>query len=582
MANVLRPSAIPRAPVEGRLPAALARSRSGSAFGALLGSTRRLSRHQLAVPGTVGFLGSFLASIAATHPGGVFLVRSDPWFFRIPPFSGASQNPSLVAFYFGVILLVWAWLAIVRATRSPEGPTTGPVVLVMAIWALPLLVGPPLFSGDVFVYAADGQLVNHGLNPYATTPYALGPSPFRSAAHGVWLHTVSPYGPLFLRLAGVASTIGAHTVVGTVIVFRILACAGLALAGVSLTAIARRHSQRPAHVLALALLSPLTLLHLISAGHNDAIMVGLLAAGVALATSGRPLAGIVLCTLAAAVKLPAAIAIVFIMWGMVRDHPSIRARTAAIARGGAAALGTIALVTAASGLGWGWLGALGVPGTASPRLAVVNDLAFGFDHYLGLSFLTALHVWRGIGMVLAVAAVIYLLLRSPRARWIPALGAALIVVAVLGPTFYPWYLTWGLMLVAATAADRWERAIIWASLVPTFAVAPGGEGWLDQLSKVARTWVARSVVGAVVAVAAVTAYRPGWIAGFFRADLPDPGEHEALGEATARHVEPAPLSATSHGTSGNGLRPPAPAATAEVTGAYDGPNRRDESEEVVS
>ncbi len=582
MANVLRPSAVSRAPAEGRLWPGSARSRSGSAVRALTASARRLTRHQLAVPATLGFLGTFLASIAATHPGGVFLVRSDPWFFRIPPFSGASQNPSLVAFYSGVVLLVWAWLAVVRATRSADGPAIGPVVLVMAIWALPLLVGPPLFSGDVFVYAADGQLVSHGLNPYAMTAYALGPSPFRAAAHGVWLHTVSPYGPLFLRMAGAASTIGGHTVVGTVIALRLFACAGLGLAGVSLTAIARRHGQRPPHVLALALLSPLTLLHLISAGHNDAIMVGLLAAGIALADSGRPWSGIVLCTLAAAVKLPAAVAIVFIVWGMVRDLPSFRARTAAVAKGGVAALGTIAVTTATSGLSWGWLGALGVPGTAAPRLAVVNDLAFGFDHYLGLSFLTALHIWRDIGMVLAVALVAYLLLRSPRARWIPALGAALIVVAVLGPTFYPWYLTWGLMLVAATAADRWERAIIWASVVPTFAVAPGGEGWLDQLSKVARTWVARSVVGAVVAVAALTAYRPGWIASFFRTDPHHPGEHEALGEGAGPHLEPAPLSATSDGATGNGLRTPAPPASADVSRGPDGPSTRDESEEVVS
>jgi hypothetical protein len=541
-----------------------------------LAGARRLSRHQLAVPATVGFLGSFLASIAATHPGGMFLARSDPWFFRIPPFSGASQNPSLVAFYFGVVLLLWAWLTVVRATRSPDGPGISSVIVVMAIWALPLLVGPPLFSGDVFVYAADGQLVNHGLNPYATTPYALGPSPFRSAAHGVWLHTVSPYGPLFLRLAGAASTIGAHTVVGTVIAFRVFACAGLALAGVSLTSIARRHGQRPAHVLALALLSPLTLLHLVSAGHNDAIMVGLLAAGVALASSGRPWAGIVLCTLAAAVKLPAAVAIVFILWNVVRDSPSLRARTIAVARGGLAALGTIAVATAASGLSWGWLGALGVPGTVAPRLAVVNDLAWGFDHYLSLSFMTALHIWRDLGMLLALALVAHLLLRSPRARWIPALGAALIVVAVLGPTFYPWYLTWGLMLVAATAADRWERAIIWASVVPALAVAPGGEGWLDLLSKIARTWVARSVVGAVVAVAALTAYRPGWITSFFRADPRHDGEHDALGDGAAPHLEPAALSATSDGASANGLQaPPTPPAT-------NGPSRRDESEEVVS
>jgi hypothetical protein len=280
--------------------------------------------------------------------------------------------------------------------------------------------------------------------------------------------------------------------------------------------------------------------------------------------------------MAAAVKLPAAVAIVFILWGVVRDRPSLRARTAAVARGGLAALGTIAAATAASGLSWGWLGALGVPGTVAPRLAVVNDLAWGFDHYLGLSFMTALHIWRDLGMLLALALVAHLLLRTPRARWIPALGAALIVVAVLGPTFYPWYLTWGLMLVAATAADRWERAIIWASVVPAFAVAPGGEGWLDLLSKIARTWVARSVVGAVVAVAALTAYRPGWITSFFRADGRHAGDHDALGDGAAPHFEPAALSPTSNGATGDGRRALAAPPTT------DGPSRRDESEEVVS
>jgi hypothetical protein len=580
MANVLRlPGLLPRAPAEGGLLDAPPRPETApTPVGAGL---RRLLRHPLAVPGTVGFLGTFLASIAATHPGGVFLIRSDPWFFRIPPFSGTSENPSVAAFYVGVLMLVWAWLAVVRATRSPDGPSVRSVLLVMAIWALPLLVGPPLFSGDVFVYSADGQLVNHGLNPYAMTPYALGPSPFRSASHGIWLHTVSPYGPLFLRLASVAYTIGGHTVVGTVMVFRILALAGLALAAVSLSSIARRHGQRPAHVLALTLLSPLTLLHLVSAGHNDAIMVGLLAAGVALACSGRPLAGIVLCTLGAAVKLPAAIAIAFILWSMVRDVPSFRSRAAAVARGGVVALVTIAATTAASGLSWGWLGALNVPGTAAPRLAVANDLAFGFDHYLGLPFLTALHLWRDIAMVIAVALIAYLLLRSSRTRWVTALGAALLVVAVLGPTFYPWYLTWGLMLVAATAADRWEPAILWASVLPTFAVAPGGEGWLDQMAaKVAGTWVARSVVGAVIALAALTAYRPRWVASFLRADSVDgasPGGNGNGSGASRRHLEAASRVATTNGdgydgdgSDGDGQVAPAP------------PPEEPEQEEVVS
>jgi hypothetical protein len=351
-------------------------------------------------------------------------------------------------------------------------------------------------------------------------------------------------------MAGAASTVGSHTVVGAVIVFRLFACAGLGLAAVSLTTISRRYGQRPAHVLALTMLSPLTLLHLISAGHNDAIMVGLLVAGVALATSGRPWVAIALCTLAATVKLPAGIAILFIVWNLVRDLPSVRAKLATAARGGVVALGTVVAVTAASGLSWGWLGTLGVPGTAIPRAAVVNDLAFGFDRYLGLSFPTAMNLWRDLGMVVALAAVGYLLLRYRGTRWITALGVALLVVALLGPAFYPWYLTWGLMLVAATVADRWERAIVWASVVPVFLVAPGGEGWLDLLAdKAAHTWVARSVVGAMVGVAALTAYRPGWFASLFRrapVDIGLPTTHSD--DASPVQLRPAVLVGAGDGT----------------------------------
>jgi hypothetical protein len=291
------------------------------------------------------------------------------------------------------------------------------------------------------------------------------------------------------------------------------------------------------------MLSPLTLLHLISAGHNDAIMVGLLVAGVALATSGRPWVAIALCTLGATVKLPAAVAILFIVWNLVRDLPSVRAKLATAARGGVVALGTIVAVTAASGLSWGWLGTLGVPGTAIPRAAVVNDLAFGFDRYLGLSFPTAMNLWRDLGMVVALAAVGYLLLRYRGARWITALGVALLVVALLGPAFYPWYLTWGLMLVAATVADRWERAIVWASVVPVLLVAPGGEGWLDLLAdKVAHTWVARSIVGAMVALAALTAYRPGWFANLFRRAPPHVGSPTSRpDDASSVELRPAVL-----------------------------------------
>ena len=55
----------------------------------------------------------------------------------------------------------------------------------------------------------------------------------------------------------------------------------------------------------LGVLSPLALFSFVSSGHNDALMLGLLVAGIALGTAGRLRTGVALCALAATIKLPA-------------------------------------------------------------------------------------------------------------------------------------------------------------------------------------------------------------------------------------------------------------------------------------
>ena len=71
----------------------------------------------------------------------------------------------------------------------------------------------------------------------------------------------------------------------------------------------------PAYVVTLAILNPITILHLVGGAHNDAIMLGLLVCGLAAARRGRPVAGLVLCALAAAIKVPAAVGVLYIGWG---------------------------------------------------------------------------------------------------------------------------------------------------------------------------------------------------------------------------------------------------------------------------
>ena len=68
--------------------------------------------------------------------------------------------------------------------------------------------------------------------------------------------------------------------------------------------LARLYHRDGAELFTLMVLNPVTLLHLIGGAHNDALMLGLLVAGLTAAKEKRPIVGIVLCALATAIKAP--------------------------------------------------------------------------------------------------------------------------------------------------------------------------------------------------------------------------------------------------------------------------------------
>ena len=49
---------------------------------------------------------------------------------------------------------------------------------MLALWLAPLLVVAPLFSRDVFSYAAQGEMMSHHINPYHYGPGTLGSGPY--------------------------------------------------------------------------------------------------------------------------------------------------------------------------------------------------------------------------------------------------------------------------------------------------------------------------------------------------------------------------------------------------------------------
>ena len=260
---------------------------------------------QLSVARTalLGLLGSAAIVVGAVFGGQSFETHlAGAWFFGMPggPFGSFGSDSSLptiasLALVFGgLILLSRVWFGFLRHLNDHPGFPVKRVVLVVAIWAVPLLLAPPLFSRDVYTYSAQGEMMSHHINPYSYGPEVLGATPFNQMADTVWSGTESPYGPTFLSVDGLLDQASGHQILPDLVLLRLLEVAGLALAVAATPTLARSLKHDPAHAVLIGVGSPLVLLALIGGAHNDALMVGLLMAGLAVAKRFGTVPGVIL------------------------------------------------------------------------------------------------------------------------------------------------------------------------------------------------------------------------------------------------------------------------------------------------
>jgi len=427
-------------------------------------------------PTLLGLTGAVVVALAAPR------LVADPvrWWFSLD-LGGAARG----LLYAGMLALVGAWAWLGRELRAGARLTSRRLAAVGALWSLPLLASPPLFSHDLYSYLAQGWIARLGLDPYHVAPSALaglGHPGVLDAVSPFWRRTTAPYGPLFLALVRtVVGVTGSGLVAGAVAVRLVVAGVGLGLLAAYLPRLARRLGGSPAGAVWLVMLNPLVLFQLVAPGHNDLLMAGVMVAGVTVALSGAPLLGIVVCALAATVKLPALVAAAFIAASWIRDAPDgTRARRAAWAALAVAI--TLAVVSAASGLGFGWISGGVFTTPRRVHLAITPGTALGWTLATGL---------RGAGLgvdvrslesgcgLLALGLVAALALRSLwDVRW-PGLAVRLAVVLVAfalgGPAAWPWYLSWGLVLLVCAPRRAWSTgAIAAASVLGAFVVKPDG------------------------------------------------------------------------------------------------------------
>ncbi|MFI1368763.1 polyprenol phosphomannose-dependent alpha 1,6 mannosyltransferase MptB [Streptomyces griseochromogenes] len=387
----------------------------------------------------------------------------------------------LVGVYFGVVLLIAAWVLLGRLVRGAHPPTPRSLLLVLAVWATPLLLAPPLFSRDVYSYLAQGAMVDAHMDVYTHGPAQLG-GPLADEVAPVWQHTAAPYGPAFLALASVLSGLTRGQLPAGLLGMRLVALFGVALMAAALPRLARHSGADPAAALWLGALNPLVLLHLVAGAHNDAIMLGLLGLGLVAALGRWPLLGAVLVTLAALVKAPAALGLLAVVVLHVRSGR--RPLRATVTTAAASAVTTVA-ATALAGTGYGWIRALDTP--VSPHNWALTSLlgrATGalLDHLGSDLAPLAVPAWHVLGLTATAAAVLLIWLRL-RPRPVYALGLSLLVVAVFGPAIRPWYILWGLFLIAAAAPSTSVRHRV-AALAGVLALAvlpSGGSADVGQL-----------------------------------------------------------------------------------------------------
>jgi hypothetical protein len=447
-----------------------------------------------------GLVGALLLLVGSLGAGA--LPTYDPvnhipvlWSLR----RGPGPTVALGLVYGGGALLSLAWLHLGRLVRDARaglavtGASVPELLRTGAWWGAPMLVVVPLASRDLYSYAAQAQITHAGLDPYTDGPQSsLGP--FTDEVGYLWQDTPAPYGPLFLTLGRLVAILTRDHVALTVLAMRLVAVAGVLVCVRYLPRLATACGGDPRTAVWLALLNPLLMIHFIGGGHNDAVMLALMIAGVTIALESRAGApdaqrklatGVVLCTLAMLVKAPALLAIGFLVpvWAARLDGE--RRWLRAMWRIALVAAVTFGVATLAFGLGIGWVRQLNTPG------AVVNPLSIP----TGLGLLTATIVrhgpyidshnpiimaFRQVFLVITAAVCLRLWQRSWRdLHPVQGLGLAMLAIVVLGPVVQPWYLLWPFALLAATRITETAIAVTaGVSVALVLLVTPQGTALL--------------------------------------------------------------------------------------------------------
>ena len=181
-------------------------------------------------------------------------------------------------------------------------------------------------------------------------------------------------------------------------------------------------------------------------------------AGLAVAKRFGTVPGVIICALAAGVKSPAALGVLFLGWVWAGSrridtaaHRAYRARRAHRAGDDGSSPRSCPVP---GGAGSGPRRPLTAAFTGVTPINVVARGASILTHVVQVPVSTVdLHpVFSVLGLLVAAYVGYRLLRRAPQDGVVRCLGLTLLVLALLGPIVWAWYVTWGVVVVAPAAA----------------------------------------------------------------------------------------------------------------------------------
>jgi hypothetical protein len=415
------------------------------------------SLRTLAIPGAFLFAAVAARVLLARPPAGIAVDLGQPLVVVTAWHGyGAALLAALVA---AILAGAIAYASAFRADVPLRAPRVAAIaaIALAAAWLVPVL-----FSSDVYAYAAYGELVRLGANPYAHAAPAGG-NALLSAAAWQWGNAlpVCVYGPAFVALSW--ATVTALAPLGTLAqldAMRVLACAALLVCVPLAYAAFPGNAASRLRAAALVGLNPAAI-WCAAEGHNDAIALAVVLAGFALVRSGRDAIGAGIVALSALLK-PPGIAAAFAL-GLV-DR---RARAGAVAGIAVAVAGSAPLL---AGIATALAPHAHYSAQASLQ-AAVQPLALSLFGDERLAQLVALAA-AAIGCAVIAAGGLAQLRRGNREGWIYLGLAAWILV----PNPYPWYGIWLVALAGLAPRSRAAAVAVLLSLTSLLRYAPDAIG----------------------------------------------------------------------------------------------------------